>query len=177
MCILKYVGALLRYQGMHHQFVASALCVKYAHEHYPELKMGNMMIYAPMYPLTPNPDDILLSQEESRRFNYFCSDVQVRGEYPGHIKRYFAEHDIEVKMEPGDEEILREGTVDFYTFSYYMSNCVSADPAQAGNVTAGNVLGGVKNLPISRRAIGAGRSIHRACVGRSTRSGTAISSR
>ena len=135
----------VRYQGMHHQFVASALCVKYAHEHYPELKMGNMMIYAPMYPLTPNPDDILLSQAESRRFNYFCSDVQVRGEYPGYIKRYFAEHDIEVKMEPGDEEILREGTVDFYTFSYYMSNCVSADPEQAGNVTAGNVLGGVKN--------------------------------
>ena len=31
-------------------------------------------------------------------------------------------------MEEGDEEILKEGTVDYYTFSYYMSNCVRIDP-------------------------------------------------
>lgn len=135
----------VRFQGLHHQFVASALCVKYAHEHYPELMMGNMMIFAPMYPLTCNPDDVLYSQEQTRIFDYFCGDVQVRGAYPTYMKRYFDEHHLDIKMEPGDEEILREGTVDFYTFSYYMSNCVTTDPAQAGNVVAGNVIGGVKN--------------------------------
>mgnify|MGYP002724402236 FL=1 len=31
-----------RLQGLHHQFIASALAVKYAHEHYPQFKMGNM---------------------------------------------------------------------------------------------------------------------------------------
>ena len=31
-------------------------------------------------------------------------------------------------MEEDDEKILKEGCVDFYTFSYYMSNCVSSDP-------------------------------------------------
>ena len=42
-----------------------------------------------------------------------------------------------------DEEILLRGTVDFYTFSYYMSFCVSVDPN--ADRTTGNLLGGVKN--------------------------------
>ena len=135
----------VRFQALHHQFVASALAVKYAHDNYPGLKMGNMIIFAPMFALTPNPDDILLAQDEMHRFVWFCSDVHVRGYYPGYIKRYFAENGIEIKAEPGDDEILREGTVDFYTFSYYMSNCVSADPEKAGETTSGNVIGGIKN--------------------------------
>ena len=31
-------------------------------------------------------------------------------------------------MEEGDLETLKNGTVDFYTFSYYMTNCVSNNP-------------------------------------------------
>ena len=46
-------------------------------------------------------------------------------------------------MEEGDAEILKEGTVDFYTFSYYMSNCVATDEATAKS--SGNLMGGVKN--------------------------------
>ena len=133
----------VRFQALHHQFIASAKAVMYAHEHYPELKMGNMMIFAPLYALTCNPDDILRQQESMHRTDWFCSDVQVRGYYPGYIKRYFAENDIQIAMESGDEEILRAGVVDFYTFSYYMSNCVSADPDKQGS--GGNLIEGVKN--------------------------------
>ncbi len=75
--------------------------------------------------------------------NWFCSDVQVRGMYPYYADRFFEEHGIQVKMEPEDAGLLREGTVDFYTFSYYMSNCVSTDSANAQS--SGNVMGGVKN--------------------------------
>ena len=53
-----------------------------------------------------------------------------------------AEHLNQIHQE--DDEILKKGTVDFYTFSYYMSNCVSTDPevkAQSG----GNLMGGVAN--------------------------------
>lgn len=46
-------------------------------------------------------------------------------------------------MEENDEQILKEGCVDFYTFSYYMSNCSSTDPELER--TSGNILGGVKN--------------------------------
>ena len=33
----------IRFQALHHQFVASAMAVKYAHDHYPEFKMGNIL--------------------------------------------------------------------------------------------------------------------------------------
>lgn len=133
----------VRYQGLHHQFLASAKVVKLAHEIDPQFNVGCMLVYGCAYPLTCDPDDILANQEASRRFNYFCSDVQCRGYYPTYMNRFFKENDIEIKMEPEDETILKEGTVDFYTFSYYMSICNTADKEKAKG--EGNILGGVKN--------------------------------
>lgn len=132
-----------RFQALHHQFVASALVVKYAHEHFPEYEMGNMICYLLSYPLTCNPDDILENQKQMEITNYYCGDVQVRGEYPYFAKRYWEENGIEIAMKHGDLEILKEGTVDFYTFSYYMTNCVSVDPDK--EQTSGNIIGGAKN--------------------------------
>ena len=75
--------------------------------------------------------------------NYYCGDVQVRGEYAPFAKRMWKEAGVELDWEPGDAETLKEGTVDFYSFSYYMSSCVSTDPE--ATKTAGNVFSGVKN--------------------------------
>ena len=36
------ITARQRYQALHHQFVAGGRVVRYAHEHYPQFKMGNM---------------------------------------------------------------------------------------------------------------------------------------
>ena len=134
----------VRYQALHHQFVASAKAVKYAHDNYPDYKIGDMNIFATMYPYTCNPDDILAWQKSNRMLNWFCSDVQVRGAYPSYADRFFEENGITIKKEAGDDEILKEGTVDFYTFSYYMSNCISTDP-EVNEKTGGNLMGGVKN--------------------------------
>lgn len=131
-----------RYQGLHHMFVASALAVKMAHEIDPNYQVGNMMIYSAAYPYTCNPDDVLACQKFNRNMNYFCTDVQARGAYPSYSKQMLEQLGVEIHMEPGDAQILREGTVDFITFSYYMSSCQSADNHAAG---AGNLLGGVAN--------------------------------
>ncbi len=146
-----YTGTILdfpdnpqaRFQALHHQLVASAVAVKSAHEKYPQFMMGNMICFITMYPLTCNPDDIIKAQKEMQMMNWFCSDVQVRGEYPFYAERYFEEKDIHIKMESGDLETLKEGCVDFYTFSYYMSNCVSENPGK--EVGDGNLTGGLKN--------------------------------
>ena len=53
------------------------------------------------------------------------------------------ENNIQIQMEEGDEALLKEGKVDFYSFSYYMTNCVSTDPNLEG--IGGNLIGGVKN--------------------------------
>lgn len=136
-------NAQVRFQALHHQFIASAKAVKLAHDKYPQFKMGNMICFLTVYPYTCNPDDIILAQREMQMKNWFCSDVQVHGEYPYYAQRYFEENNIKVEMEEGDSEILRQGTVDFYTLSYYMSNCASSD-SNAAKVS-GNISGGFKN--------------------------------
>ena len=130
----------IRYQAIHHQFVASAKVIKYAHEHYPDYIMANMMAFSAYYPLTPDPEDMLLAQERTNMFCWFCSDVQVKGEYPYFAKKYFEKHNIQLKIEEGDLELLKEGTVDLYTFSYYVSNCITTHKdidAMEGNLTGG----------------------------------------
>ena len=102
------------------------------------------MCFITMYPSTCHPEDILEAQKQMRMINWFCSDVQVRGEYPSYVKRYFEEHKISIKKEVEDEELLREGTVDFYTLSYYMSNCVG-DATGAAKKVEGNIVAGLKN--------------------------------
>jgi 6-phospho-beta-glucosidase len=129
------------YQAIHHELVASALATRIGHELMPDSKIGCMVIAMPVYPLTSNPDDIIKMQERDRE-NLLFTDVHVRGKYPVYAKRLFKEKDIQIKMEPGDEEILKN-TVDFISFSYYMSICESCDPNQKAG--KGNLMGGVPN--------------------------------
>lgn len=137
----------VRFQALHHQFVASAKAVKLAHEINKDFKVGCMLAYMCSYPRTCHPDDIVLAQQVDNLRNFLCSDVQVKGAYPGFAKRYFRENNIELVIEPGDEQILREGCVDFYSFSYYSSVCVSANPEF--EAIGGNLSTGLKNPYLS----------------------------
>ncbi len=131
------------YQALHHQFVASGRVVRYAHERYPELKMGNMDCFILTYAATCDPADVWANQVEMDRMNWYCSDVQVRGAYPYYARRYWREHGVELQVEPGDLEDIAAGKVDFYTFSYYMSNTVTTHGD--AEVTGGNMVSGGKN--------------------------------
>ncbi|WP_426288420.1 glycoside hydrolase family 1 protein [Enterococcus durans] len=117
----------MRYQALHHQFVASTKAVKLAREKYPHFHMGCMISYMPRYPYTCHPNDVLLAKQEENMHSKFCGDVQVTGKYPYYAKNYFAEHGIDITFAEEDATILAEGTVDYYTFSYYLTLCVSAD--------------------------------------------------
>ncbi|WP_331280891.1 glycoside hydrolase family 1 protein [Paenibacillus massiliensis] len=130
------------YQAVHHELVASALAVKIGHEIMPEAKIGCMVLSMPTYPLTPNPDDVIAVMESVHK-NDFFADIHVRGQYPKYLNRYFKKNNISIHFEPGDEEILKN-TVDFISFSYYVSICETGDPEKkiAGE---GNLLGGVPN--------------------------------
>lgn len=120
------------FQALHHQFVASALATKLCHEIIPDAKIGCMLARTQTYPKTCNPEDVLLAQKVNN-FNLFYTDVHVRGEYPAYMNRYFEENGIEIKKEPGDDEILKNYTVDFIGFSYYMSIVVSSDAVEDQN--------------------------------------------
>ena len=61
----------------------------------------------------------------------------------GRSKRYFEENNIVLDITEEDKKILKEGTVDYYTFSYYMSNCESAEGCK--DKVSGNLVSGIKN--------------------------------
>ncbi|MGM0238582.1 glycoside hydrolase family 1 protein [Enterococcus sp. AZ103] len=129
------------YQAIHHELVASAKAVKACHEIIPSGQIGCMILGMPVYPLTPAPKDVLQSLATERE-NYYFSDIQVRGYYPTYTKRFFKENEIQLEITKDDLASLKE-TVDFVSFSYYMSTCESANPDK--ETGEGNILGGVPN--------------------------------
>jgi len=95
------------------------------------------------YAYTCAPEDVWKSMEKDRE-NYFFIDIQSRGEYPSYAKKLFEREGISIEMEPEDEKILKENTVDFISFSYYSSRLTSADPVK-NKETEGNVFATLKN--------------------------------
>ena len=134
------IGAQNLYQAIHHELVASARATKIAHEIDPENKVGCMILAVPRYPLTPNPDDAMAALIASHD-DFAFGDVHVRGEYPGYFKRKLRELNVELNITDADREDLKH-TVDFVSFSYYMSVCESATEDKGGE---GNLIGGVPN--------------------------------
>ncbi len=86
----------------------------------------------------------LRHKRKDQMFNYYCGDVMVRGEYPTFVLDFFKKNNIDDSfITEEDKQILKEGTVDLYTFSYYMSNCITTDPTV--EIVGGNIVGGAKN--------------------------------
>lgn len=130
------------YQAIHHQLVASALAVKACHEMIPDAKIGNMLLGGLVYPLTCKPDDVLEALQENRAWQFF-GDVQCRGAYPGYMLRFFRDNGITLEITDADREALKS-TIDFISFSYYMTGCVTTDE-ELNQQARGNILSMVPN--------------------------------
>ena len=93
------------------------------------------------YPLTCDPKDILATQDRMRNYFYYPSDVMVRGYYPSYAKKIWDSYDLDAAFFEKDAQILREGHVDFYSYSYYMTSChtthTDAPKDGAGNLSIG----------------------------------------
>jgi len=127
----------LRYQLTHHQMVASALCVKLCHEIIPDAMIGCMIARLETYPATCNPIDVAKAMEENQ-MNLFYLDIAARGEYPGYLIRFLHDNDIHLDIREEDDEILKNGKVDFVSFSYYMSYLASYESGKSKN--SGNLV-------------------------------------
>lgn len=130
------------YQAVHHELVASALATKIGHSINPDFKIGCMVLAMPAYAMTANPLDQLAVRDFENQ-NYLFSDIHARGKYPNYIKRYFKENDITIDFAPEDEELLKN-TVDFISFSYYMSVAQAHNPEDY-STGRGNIMGGISN--------------------------------
>ncbi|UXR79341.1 MULTISPECIES: 6-phospho-beta-glucosidase [unclassified Staphylococcus] len=134
------------YQSAHHQLLASAKAVIAGHEINPNFKIGAMVSHVTVYPYSCHPKDIMAA-EIANRERFFFPDVQVRGKYPMYALKELDRLGITLPIEPGDEEILAQGTVDYLAFSYYMSTTVKHDVQsnETDNIANGGLSNGVKN--------------------------------
>ncbi|WP_336633309.1 MULTISPECIES: family 1 glycosylhydrolase [unclassified Microbacterium] len=130
------------YTALHHQLVAAARVAGILRAEHPQARIGCMLTMLTTYPHTCHPQDVLATQAKDRLM-YLSSDVQATGSYPPLALRTLAERGISIPMAEGDAQTLRENTVDFLSFSYYMSMTESVDPDVER--TPGNTVFGVKN--------------------------------
>ena len=127
-------------QASHHMFLASALAVTAGHRINPEFQIGCMLLYPQTYAATCAPED-QIARLEKMRFTYYYGDVHVRGYYTNTCEAVWRKYNVRPEMEPGDEEILRNGKVDYIGFSYYFSSIEGKNLEQV----EGNIFAGGKN--------------------------------
>lgn len=131
-----------KYLAAHNELLASAWAVKIGHEINPENQIGCMVAAGEFYPYCPMPEDVFLAQEKERE-NLLFIDVQSRGEYPPFARKMFERMGLDLGMTEEQEKLLKENTVDFISFSYYTTRCVSTR-SDAGE-QVGNAFKGVRN--------------------------------
>lgn len=134
------------YQVAHNELIASAKAVKIGKEINPNFQIGAMISHVPIYPYSCNPKDMMEAQI-ANRLRFFFPDVQVRGYYPGYAKKMLEHKGYDIGYIDGDDDILRQGTVDYIGFSYYMSTVVKHDAQSTvdNNVVNGGLPNSVDN--------------------------------
>lgn len=133
-----------RLQHLHYQFVASAKAVKLGHEINPDFMIGCMVSGMVVYPHTCDPKDVLKAQQTFEDGMFYCGDVQCFGEYSPFAKRMWREHNVtDLDITEEDKKVLKEGTVDMFTYSYYMTNNVTTHEVK--DTVGGNFAAGVRN--------------------------------
>ena len=148
--MMPYMGAGVGYKtpqtiadAVKHQFLGSAKAVLALHEIDENNMVGNMVAYGAIYPHTCHPEDNLKAKLTGRGSHFFF-DVQATGKYPNYKLKEYERNGINFSLTEEEQQLLLDGTVDFLSFSYYMSSVESADPEVIANAQ-GNFMGGVKN--------------------------------
>lgn len=114
----------IMYQAAHYQLVASSLVVAGGKKINPDFQIGCMLAATPNYPLTSDPQDVLLAQKEDEK-QLFFTDVHVRGQYPKWVMKEWARNGYQLDITAEDLIALKQGCVDYIGISYYLSNTVS----------------------------------------------------
>lgn len=140
----------VKLQAMHHQLLASARIVRAGHEINPQFQIGCMLIYPLRYAASCRPADQLIVRDKMLPI-YYCADVHVRGRYTNTCRSLWKKWGCEPQREPGDEEELRAGMVDFISFSYYQSNIEGEADVER---LSGNLVWGGKNPYLEATAWG-----------------------
>lgn len=140
-------------QAALHQFLASSLTVKAAHEIDPNYQVGMMLCYMPIYAETCDPQDQLFVLKKAQEQFLFYSDVQMTGKYPNFKLKEYERKGIVLKAEEGDLETIAAYPCDFMSFSCYGSTTFTTHGDFVAN-GGGNGINGKKNPYLEANAWG-----------------------
>ncbi|AXK51677.1 glycoside hydrolase family 1 protein [Spiroplasma alleghenense] len=135
-----------KYQALHNQFVAQAMAKKIIKEIDPSAQVGCMIAAFSSYPATCKPEDVRANQLKSQLQMYMYFDMAAKGIYSPFILKYFKDENINLEITSQESDYLKKYTMDFLSFSYYMSSVTSANPE---NNQSGNIIIGEKNPYLS----------------------------
>lgn len=141
------------FQAAHYEAVASALAVQIGHRINPDFQIGCMVAMGPVYPATPNPNDVFKA-ERTMQTNYYLADVQVKGKYPAFLDRYFDRHAFNLDITLEDRDVLLAGKVDYIGFSYYASHVTEASQDEPTDFITMGHNREVKNSTLQRSGWG-----------------------
>ena len=111
----------VRMIAAYHQLLASAKAVIMAHEIDPNNKVGMMYAGHFAYPNSCDPDDVIATMNFMHKMMFYC-DVQCRGYYPAYKKQELERQNIKLPIKDDDLNVLKKGTVDFISYSYYCTH-------------------------------------------------------
>ncbi len=110
----------MMYQSGFNELIASAKAVKIGHEIDPDYMVGCMIAYNPIYASSCKPEDFIAMTEANHK-RYWFMDVHASGFVPNYMYKYWERMGFEIDLSEEEKKVLKEGTVDYIGFSYYMS--------------------------------------------------------
>lgn len=110
-------------------FLANSRAIQAIKEINSELMVGCTTIQGPYYPMTAKPEDSLKAYFNNRdRLAY--TDVHVFGEYPKYKMKMLEDKGIVLDATEEDWKVIKENTVDYVAYSYYLSGVSDASELQ-----------------------------------------------
>ena len=112
-----------KWDAYHNLLVANAMTVKLCHELDPDSQIGCMMTASgtATYPYDCDPKNVLGALETQRRMVFYMSDPMCLGIIPTYINKWLEEDHVTLTWTDEELQLIKENTVDLFTFSYYRS--------------------------------------------------------
>lgn len=133
----------LRMQALHNMLTASSRAIICGKKICRDYQFGCMLLAYVSYPYTCHPKDSIAVLQNETLFMDYCADVMIKGKYSELACNYLKKMNIRLDITVEEMKIIKKGTVDFYSFSYYSSSTTSA--LNVVETIRGNLIGGGKN--------------------------------
>lgn len=113
------------YTISHHLMLAHARIAAYLHQT-TDCKIGGMLAYSEVYPVSALPKDVLYARQLDEFFNKNLLDAFVFGHYSNEVISFVKNNNLNVDVLPEDLKEISKMKSDYIAFSYYQSATISS---------------------------------------------------